>query len=142
MSIEWQARDYAAFFETLTPTSLPDLAKLCTSDVRFRDPFNDVAGIEAFQGILAGMFRNLENPRFTVDDWALSGRTAYLRWTFTCRPPRARAPWTIVGMSEVHFDEAGMVTAHIDHWDAGEQVYARLPLVGALIRAIRRRLGG
>ena len=43
-------------------------------------------------------------------------------------------------MSELHFDEAGTLRAHIDHWDAAGQLYEKLPGIGWLLRRIRRRL--
>jgi hypothetical protein len=43
-------------------------------------------------------------------------------------------------MSEVQFDEAGSVRAHIDHWDAAGQLYEKLPVIGWILRRIRARL--
>jgi hypothetical protein len=42
-------------------------------------------------------------------------------------------------MSELRFAADGRVREHIDHWDAAAQVYERLPLIGGLMRLIRRR---
>jgi hypothetical protein len=75
-----------------------------------------------------------------VTDRATSGRTAYLRWTFAFRPKGRAAVWTIEGMSEVAFDADGRALSHVDHWDAGGQFYARLPVLGTLIRLVKRRL--
>jgi hypothetical protein len=50
--------------------------------------------------------------------------------------------FSIDGVSEVAFDEAGKVRSHIDHWDAAGGLYERLPLIGAVLRHLRRRLGG
>ena len=41
------------------------------------------------------------------------------------------APWT----------RDGRVSAHRDYWDTGEELFARLPLLGALMRFLRRCLG-
>ena len=71
---------------------------------------------------------------------AISGPVAYLRWDFTFRPRPGAAPWHIDGVSEVHFDDSGRITAHLDHWDSGAQLYGKLPVVGWLIAQIRRRL--
>ena len=131
---------YVAFYEGLTPDSLDPLEPLCAPDVRFCDPFNDVVGVAAYRAILADMFERVADPRFQVTDWACSGRVAYLRWTFTFAPSDDRAPWRIDGMSEVHFDDRLRVSAHLDHWDSGAQFYARLPVLGHLIRLVRRRL--
>ena len=137
--LETAVAAYVAFYEALSPGSLAQLDKLCAPDVRFRDPFNDVTGIAAYRAILTRMFDDVTAPRFAVKDWALSGRVAYLRWDFTFTS-RKGTPWHIEGMSEVHFDHAGRVAAHLDHWDSGSQFYARLPLFGGLIRLIRRQL--
>ena len=84
---------YVSFYENLSPESLERLDALCTPDVRFRDPFNDVSGIAAYRAILADMFEQVDEPRFQVSDRALSGRAAYLRWVFTFTPKRGGAPW-------------------------------------------------
>ena len=43
-------------------------------------------------------------------------------------------------MSEVTLAEDGRVLAHIDHWDPAAQLYERVPVLGAVLRMIRRRL--
>ena len=138
MRPEDAAAAYAAFFESLTPARLGELEALCAPSVRFRDPFNEVHGVAAFRAVLATMFADLEAPRFAVGDRACSGRVCYLRWSFTART-RGR-PLSIEGMSEVHFDASGRVLAHVDHWDAASQLYERLPLLGPVLRLVRRRL--
>ncbi len=132
---------YAVFFEGLSPETLDRLEELCAPEVRFRDPFNDVTGVDRFRAVLVKMFEDTVEPRFTIVDRAVSGNVCYLRWDFSFRSPGRRGEaWHIVGMSEVHFDEAGKVAAHLDHWDSGAQFYEKLPVVGALVRAVRRRL--
>ena len=132
---------YAAFFESLSPESLHRLDELCAPEVRFRDPFNDVSGVARFRAVLAKMFRDVADPRFEVTDKAFSGRTCYLRWTFTFRGIGSNTELQrIDGVSEIHLDSAGKVIAHLDHWDAGAQIYERIPVLGAVVRMVRRRL--
>ena len=40
------------------------------------------------------------------------------------------------GMSEVQFNDAGLVTAHFDHWDSAHQLLAKLPVIGWLVRRL------
>lgn len=131
---------YCDFFETLRPDTLHRLDTLCHPDVRFCDPFNDVVGVGSFRAALGRMFDDTRDPAFVITDRAISQRTAYLRWTFSFRSKKSRAPWTIDGMSEVHFDDSGRVVEHLDHWDSGNQFYGRLPVVRHIIGMIRRRL--
>ena len=50
---------YQLYMETLTPASLADLSTYVTEDVRFKDPFNDVQGIENMRAIFAHMFETI-----------------------------------------------------------------------------------
>jgi hypothetical protein len=45
----------------------------------------------------------------------------------------------ILGGSHLVFDTTGRVTLHRDYWDAAEELYEKLPVVGSLMRWLRRR---
>lgn len=132
------AAAWGALFETMTPADLDRLPALLSPDARFSDPFNDTVGADAFVDVFRHMYRTVRAPRFVMAGWSLAGRTAYYRWRFE-GTTRAGRHLVIEGMSEVLFDEGGLVLAHIDHWDAASQVYAGLPVIGPVIRWIRRR---
>lgn len=128
---------YCRLFEGLSPERLDELRQLCTADIRFVDPFNEIVGIERYEALYAHMFRHVEAPRFAVTDRAVGARSGFIRWRFTGRF-RGRDV-AIDGVSEVLFDPStARIAAHVDHWDAAGQVYARLPVVGVGIRALRR----
>ena len=131
---------YVSFLEEISLETLPRLNEHCSQDVRFRDPFNDVTGIASYRAVLEKMFRDVEQPRFEVAGWAMSRHIAYLRWDFTFTTRKKGNNWFVEGMSEVHFDNEGRVSAHLDHWDSGEQFYARLPIVRHIIHFIRNRV--
>ena len=129
---------YARLFETLSPETLDTLDGLCVPDIHFTDPFNDVRGVAAYKRILAHMFEDTQNPRFEVLDQALTARAGYIRWVFRFRT--LGRDWEIPGMSEVAIGADGRIVRHLDHWDSGAEFYAKLPLIGPLVRIVRRRL--
>ena len=129
---------YVSALEGLTPETLPDWRTLCADNMRFRDPFNDVTGLDAAEGVFRKMFEDVSQIRFRVGDSAVSGQTAYLRWRFDFHA-RGR-DWTLEGMSEITFNDQGLVERHVDHWDAASQFYETLPLLGSLMRLVKRRL--
>ena len=45
----------------------------------------------------------------------------------------------IVGATRLRFDAQGRVAEHRDYWDAAQELYEKLPLIGSVLRAIRRR---
>ncbi|MBL8808330.1 MAG: nuclear transport factor 2 family protein [Rhodospirillales bacterium] len=126
--------DYVAFFERLTPDRLDDLDALVASDVRFKDPFNDVRGTARMKKVLAMAFAH-GTPRFEVIDRARGEHAAYLLWRYTHGPGFA-----LEGMSEIRFAPDGRIAEHIDHWDSAMQFYARIPVVGWLVRFVCGRL--
>lgn len=132
------AQAYARFWQDLTVDGLDRMEAVFAPDIHFRDPFNDVRGRDKLRAILDHMFTATDRPRFTVTDIAESDRAAYLRWDFTFEI-RGR-PLRIEGVSEVRFGVDGLAVEHIDHWDAAAQFYERLPVLGGLLRAIRRRM--
>ena len=127
----------ARFYETLTPAALDGLDQLYAPDARFKDPFNEVVGIAAIRRIFAHMFATTEAPRFEVTDCIEQGGQAMLGWTFRFAL-RGRA-LTVRGVTHLRFDADGLVTLHRDYWDAAEELYEKLPVVGALMRWLKRR---
>ena len=135
-------QNYAGYLATLTPAGLDQLGGFVTDDVHFRDPFNDIRGRDKMKAIFARMFEDCTDIRFIIGGSLQKGDEAFLKWTFHFRPRRFGGGriWTAIGVSELHFAPDGRVAAHIDHWDSGSQFYARLPLVGSLVRLVRNRL--
>jgi len=131
-------RAWGEAWQSLTPETIPRLVALAAADLRFRDPFQEVRGRDAFERMLRHMVATVAAPRVVVTDHALGIAAGYLRWTFSYG--RGGGTRTIEGVSEITFTLDGLVSAHIDHWDSGMQVYARLPLLGTAIRAIARRI--
>ena len=128
----------ARFYETLTPAALDGLDQLYAPDARFKDPFNEVAGTTAIRRIFAHMFATTDAPRFVVTDCIEQGEQAMLGWAFHFAL-RGRA-LTVRGVTHLRFDAEGRVTLHRDYWDAAEELYEKLPVVGGLMRLIKRRL--
>jgi hypothetical protein len=45
---------------------------------------------------------------------------------------------TDLSFSHIRFDASGKVNYHRDYWDTGEELYAKLPVLGWLIRRLKR----
>lgn len=130
---------YARFYEQLDRATLPEIERLLAPDIRFKDPFNDVRGADDVVRLLAMMYDH-GTPRFEIVDRAVGERAGYLLWRYSSDPGNGAPPWVIDGMSEIRFDARGKVVEHIDHWDAASQFYERLPVIGWLVRRVKRRL--
>ena len=141
MTEEHPAAKYVRFYEALSPETVADLKSVVHDDVRFKDPFNDVIGLDAYTALLNAMFRAAPDIKFEVLHTAYDGDACFLRWTSRGTVEAlGKDPWVIQGMSELKFSDDGRIISHIDYWDAAAQFYERIPVVGAIIRFIRRRV--
>jgi steroid Delta-isomerase len=129
------------FFEQLSPADLPRVVDFYAADARFKDPFNEVQGVPAITGVFAHMYRALEAPRFVVHEIVVERDQCFLAWDFLFRFRRyAPAVDQVVrGGSHLRFAADGRIAMHRDYWDAAEELYEKLPAVGALMRWLKRR---
>lgn len=129
-----------AFFESLTPESAAQIDALYADDAWFKDPFNEVRGVAAIRRIFEHMFVQVESPRFVIRDVVAQGDDAFLTWEFSFRSRRLGDGEQVVrGASHLRFAADGRITYHRDYWDAAEELYEKLPAVGALMRWLKRR---
>jgi hypothetical protein len=129
------------FFETLSPASVALIAKHYAANARFKDPFNEVQGTEAIELIFTHMFRTLNAPRFKVTQQIVQGRHCFLSWEFHFSFQRfhPHTPQMIVGASHLVFSERDQIVIHRDYWDAAEELYEKLPVLGTLLRWVKRQ---
>jgi len=132
-----------AWFETLSTDNLHRVAEFYAADADFKDPFNEVRGPAAIEHIFRHMFRQLDEPRFVVTSrfvGAPAEAGAMLLWEFhfRTRAPLPRRTMVARGATHLRFDGEGRVTRHRDYWDAAEELYAKLPLLGCLMRGLQR----
>ena len=127
-------------YEGMAPEDLPQLGQVYSEQACFKDPFNDVQGLPAITAIFSHMFATLDRPRFTVVDAVAAGDDAFLTWDFSFRTrgTAARA-LSIHGASHLRFGADGRVLVHRDYWDTAEELYEKLPVIGGLMRWLKRR---
>jgi steroid delta-isomerase len=130
-----------AWFESLSPASLGRLAEFYTPDARFKDPFNEVQGIPAITRIFEHMFESLHEPRFVVTQRVVDGAQCFLVWEFRFRFKRfdTVTEQVVRGGSHLVLTDDGRIRDHRDYWDAAEELYEKLPVVGRLMRWLKQR---
>ena len=69
-------------FQNLTPAAVEQFDAIYAPRARFKDPFNDVQGVEEIQRIFRHMYESLDNPRFVVTGRIVQGNQCFLTWEF------------------------------------------------------------
>jgi len=139
MSFDPRLEQLIRFFEQIDPSNVRQLSQVYTPDAFFKDPFNEVSGIDAITHIFQHMFDQVDSPRFIVTNSVMQGEQAFLTWDFLFRMKRFSVQeHCIRGATHVRFAVDGRVNFHRDYWDAAEELYEKLPLLGSLMRALKR----
>jgi steroid Delta-isomerase len=131
----------ANFFETLTPQAVAQMGELYTADAYFKDPFNEVRGLPEIQHIFSHMYVALHQPHFVVTNTVTQDDQCFIVWDFKFRFKRfdTVTMQTVRGCSHLQLASDGCIAFHRDYWDAAEELYEKLPWVGALMRYLKRR---
>lgn len=137
-----QVEALVRFYHGLTEQDIHRFAEFYSEDACFKDPFNEARGLEAIQRIFTHMFRQVVAPRFVVTERVVDAGGAVLVWDFCYRT----RPWgkgkdqMIRGVSHLRFNADGKVIYHRDYWDTAEELYMKVPVLGLLMRGLRRAL--
>lgn len=127
-------------YEQLSPERLNSLHTCYAPHAHFKDPFNDVHGLESIQKVFSHMFMTVDRPRFVVTEQLIQGQRAFLVWEFhfCMRRWRKGVPQCIRGGTLLHLNAQGLVLGHRDYWDTAEELYEKLPLLGQFMAWLRR----
>mgnify|MGYP001184047115 FL=1 len=134
VNIENFAKKYGNFFENIAEDKIDVLNTLCTKDILFKDPFNSFTGLEKFKKVFQHMYKQAADPKFSVVHISVSSRTAYMKWVFS-----TSKLIKIEGVSEIKFNEEGLVCSHIDYWDSASQVFIKIPILKYFIRYLIKK---
>ncbi len=136
--------DIERFFSEMTPAHLARLGDVYSADAWFKDPFNEVQGVDAVRGIFQHMYDSLNQPRFIVTARVVQGRQCFLTWDFVFGIRGQSREITVRGASHLWLapgtDGRWRIQRHRDYWDVAEELYEKLPLLGGLMRWLKRRV--
>lgn len=122
-------------------SSLAMLPELYHIDAVFKDPVHEVRGLAAINAYFDDMSQNLIACKFDYTHELVKGNQAFLQWRMHYQHPALGGgkEITIAGMTRLAI-ENGLIVDHEDCYDMGAMVYEHVPVVGLVVRWLRRRL--
>lgn len=130
--------EIAEWFQDLSPQTLSSVGEIYAADTTFIDPFNQLKGIDAVRAVYQHMFDTLVHPRFLVTTTVAQAQIGFMTWDFNFQT-RGQA-MCITGCTQFVLNDAGLITLHQDFWDPSQQLYEKIPLLGGVLRLLRRKL--
>ncbi len=123
----------------LRPDRLFPYDELYEPAVVFEDPLRRAEGLEAVRSHFHNLNRNLRVARFVFGSTLVQGQEAAISWTMTLELRSGpRRPIVVAGITQLRFTDR--ITHQRDHFDAGALIYEHIPLLGFIIRWVKRHL--
>ena len=123
---------YLKLFANLNKDNINNFDDLVIEDIVFKDPFNNVKGLKNFKKIFYHMFENVNEPKFTILDYAENKSHVFLKWKMSFYAFKSLQ--IIEGMSDITFNKEGKIESHLDYWDSLNGLYVKLPFIGMLYK--------
>lgn len=137
---------FRAMYDGFSAAWIDRVEELYAPGFHFQDPFHTV--VADYAKLRAYFKRALTGPAFTqfiTEDDATGADGTYVRWRWEYKL-RAKDPLRIVpGVTHLRFLEAAppglaQIIFHRDLFDAAGGFYEALPVLGSLLRAVKKRI--
>lgn len=142
---------YSSFDQAM----IAKLPNIYCAEITFQDPMQRVEGLDNLTRYFQGMIAGLQECRFefsqVIENRPIAAATllpantaaiqqAVLFWTMRYRHQKLAGGklLSLTGNSHIKYQEK--VIYHRDYFDAGAMVYEQLPVMGFVIKQIKKRL--
>ncbi len=131
-------------YASLEKETLDQLDTVYRDDIHFADPMHELQGLPALRRYFESLYTHLDYCRFEQLHAYAShdgdAQVGHVSWRMRFVHPRLGGgrEVQVEGLSQLRFDEH-QIYAHRDYLDLGQMLYEQLPVVGALIRLVKRR---
>lgn len=129
-------------FNSYRPGREEILSRLYHPDIHFIDPLGETRGLAGVTEHYQNIYQNVQMIRFEFANEAVHGNRHLCTWKMFLVTPKLNAGREIelAGVSDILFDELlNLVIYHRDYYDLGAMLYEHIPLVGSVIKTIKRK---
>lgn len=134
---------FGLFFENLTPERVEKtIEQVYAPDAWLYDTLVLHHGMDEIKPYFLATAKRAAGVRVEIMETLRSGSDFYIKWQMDIDWSAFKKGKTTrsFGMSNLRFNDAGQVILHYDFWDSANGFFEHIPVVGSLIRAIKRKV--
>lgn len=131
---------FTEVYQSLAKDNLSTLQTVYSPDISFQDPLHQVQGYVEFEAYFARLYTHLTSCRFEIKNLFYQDQQACVIWIMTFVHPRLNSgqPVRVEGASHLQFND-DYIEKHRDYTDLGQMLYEQIPVLGAVIRTLKKR---
>lgn len=121
-----------------------DLGDIYADNIVFIDPITTHNGLNEVKTYFSNLLTQAKSCKFDISDILVCGEsrngvTHVVNWTMTLVLLKGDKVITLDGTTQLSVKD-DIIVYHKDYYDLGEMVYEHVPLLGFVIRTIKRKL--
>ena len=128
--------NFVKLISTFDSDSLKELPNIYSPTIEYEDPINKVQGLDHLHLVFEETLKIFSGIEIQVKETSSTDHTAFVRWLMAYR--FRKKEYSIDGVTHLEFDSSGLICKHKDYWDASFPLYGAFPMLGSLMRAIKR----
>ncbi|WP_133470867.1 nuclear transport factor 2 family protein [Paraglaciecola marina] len=131
---------FVSVYQNLNKDNLALLKDIYHHDVVFIDPMHKVDGIKDLEQYFSHLYSNVQSITFNIDESIEIADKGFLYWTMIyCHPYlNGGKPINVTGHSRLTFKN-GWVIFHQDYVDTNAMIFEYIPVIGRLIKHLKKR---
>ena len=138
-----QIEKLKSFYAEYSKADLSALDEIYAETVFFKDPVHKIEGLEALRNYFEHGRKGLISCRFDFQPAAVMDANVTLEWSMHFNHSRLKGgELRVDGCSVLSFcPSRQLVLRHTDYFDLGAMLYENIPVLGGLVRRVKRHAG-
>ena len=131
---------FVDIYQRLSVDNLHLLAELYHQNITFIDPMHKLTGFEQLAHYFDGLYQQLSYCEFSIEQVIAEENEAAIYWNMSYQHPRLNAGNVVHVQGSSHIRGDGdKVIFHRDYIDLGAMLYEQVPLLGRIIRFLKKK---
>ncbi|MDX2319841.1 MAG: nuclear transport factor 2 family protein [Moritella sp.] len=131
--------DFCRIYQSLDKHNLALLKDIYSEDVVFIDAMHQVSGINSLTGYFEHLYENIDYCNFHIHQLIEKEGQACVIWKMDYAHPKLNGGKCISVDGASHLQFSDKIDKHRDYLDLGQMLYEHLPLLGSVIKTIKKR---
>ena len=133
---------FKQLYQELDGSNIEIIESIYAPEIQFHDPFHQVEGLQNLKEYFQDLYVGVDAISFDFGNSISDGNSHFVEWVMNLTHPKLNKgqPFDVPGASLLKVNERQQIILHRDFFDAGVMLYEQLPVLGSLVRLIKRRI--
>lgn len=131
-------KKFKGYFASMDLNDDSVMSEIYAEHIEFQDPVHRISGLSELKSYFSRLNKNLLEGSFKFTDESIIDDKVYLTWEMNLRLKKPRKKVQAQGISVLLITDK--VISHRDYFDAGELFYENIPILGGIIKALKKRI--